>query len=114
MNNTEKIYSLLGLCNKAGKLVSGEFATEKAVKSREAKLVIISEDASDNTKKKFMDKCKFYKVQVLSFGDKENLGHAIGKDIRTSLAITDEGLAKTLLNNLLLDKQYGGNVNGEN
>lgn len=101
MNKTEKIYSLLGLCKKAGKLVSGEFATEKCITSGNARLVIISEDASDNTRKKFTDKCTYYKVPVHYFGDKEMLGHAIGKDVRTSLAITDEGLAKTLLNNLL-------------
>ena len=109
-----KIYSLLGLCTKAGKLKSGEFAVEQAIKSGQARLVIVSNDASDNTKKKFHDKCDFYKVQMLSFGDKDSLGHAVGKDVRTSLAITDEGLAKTLAKNLLSEEQYGGNVNGKN
>ena len=60
MNNEEKIYSLLGLCQKAGKLVSGEFAVEKAVKGGNAKIVIISADASENTAKKFRDKCVYY------------------------------------------------------
>lgn len=43
--------SLVGLAAKAGKVVSGEFATEKAVKSQKASLVLIAEDASENTKR---------------------------------------------------------------
>jgi ribosomal protein L7Ae-like RNA K-turn-binding protein len=41
--------SYLGLCNKAGGLVSGEAACEKAIKTGNARLVIISEDASSGT-----------------------------------------------------------------
>ena len=48
-----KILSLVGLAMKAGKVVSGEFSTEKAVKEGKASLVIVAEDASDNTKKLF-------------------------------------------------------------
>ena len=44
--------SLVGLAAKAGKVVSGEFATEKAVKTQKAFLVIIAQDASENTRKK--------------------------------------------------------------
>ena len=38
--------SLAGLAAKAGKVVSGEFATEKAVKTGKAYLVITAQDAS--------------------------------------------------------------------
>jgi len=99
--NSEKIYSLLGLCMRAGKLKSGEFATLEAIRARKAELVIVSEDASDNTKKQFSDKCSYYEVPMIFFGDKESLGHAIGKDVRTSLAITDKGFAQSLRKNLL-------------
>lgn len=53
MSNVNKVYSMLGLAMKAGKVVSGEFATDKSVKGGNAWLVIVSEDASDNTKKIF-------------------------------------------------------------
>lgn len=52
---TDRVRSLLSLAMKAGKLVSGEFLTEKAVKTGKATLVIAAEDASDNTKKMFTD-----------------------------------------------------------
>ena len=51
--NCNKVLSLIGLSTKAGKIVSGEFSTEKAVKTGKAWLVIVSAEASDNTKKKF-------------------------------------------------------------
>ena len=49
--NRNKVLGLLGLAEKAGKVRSGEFSTEKAVKSGKAGLVIVSEESSDNTKK---------------------------------------------------------------
>ena len=112
--DSNKVYSLLGLCMRAGKLKSGEFATLEAIRKGTAKLVIVSSDASENTTKQFSDKCKFYKVPIVFFGDKESLGHAIGKDVRTSLAITDTGLSESLRKNLLIEEQDGGNVNGKN
>ena len=55
--NQNKILSLIGLATKAGRTVSGEFSTEKEVKSGRAALVIVADDASDNTKKKFKNMC---------------------------------------------------------
>ncbi len=95
-----KIYSLLGLAKKAGRVVSGEFATDKSIKEGTAFLVLVSEDASDNTKKKFSNTCEFYGVPRYFFGTKDELGHAIGKEMRSSLAITDEGFAKSLIKHL--------------
>lgn len=93
---TNRILSLIGLATKAGKTVSGEFATEKETKSGGACVVIVAADASDNTKKKFQNMCEFYKVPIYFYGDKDTLGHAMGKEFRASLAITDAGFAKSL------------------
>lgn len=89
-----KILSLIGLATKAGKTASGEFCTEKEVKSGRAALVIVAGDASDNTKKKFQNMCDFYEVPIYFYKDKDTLGHAMGKQFRASLAILDEGFAK--------------------
>ena len=91
-----KIYSLLGLAMRGRNLVSGEFQTEDAVKKGSAMLVIVAEDASANTKKLFHDKCSYYEVPVYSYGTKQSLGRAIGKDQRSSLAVTDAGLAQAI------------------
>lgn len=87
---------MIGLATKAGKIVSGEFSTEKAVKSGRASVVIVSEEASDNTRKMFTNMCTYYKVPIYIFGNKGELGSAMGKEMRASLAILDEGFAKAV------------------
>ena len=93
----KKVLSLLGLSAKSGNLVSGEFSTEKAVKEHKAALVVVAEDASDNTKKSFSNMCAYYHVPMIVFADKETLGHAIGKQFRASAAVTQEGFARSIL-----------------
>lgn len=101
MKPDKSIYSMLGLATKAGKIVSGEFMTEKAVKSGTAYLVIVSEEASDNTKKMFTNMCRFYKVPLHIFGTKEELGISMGKAFRASVALTDPGFAKSIQKKLV-------------
>ncbi|MCI8797984.1 MAG: 50S ribosomal protein L7ae [Dorea sp.] len=95
-----KALSLIGLATKAGRTVSGEFCTEKEVKSGRASLVIVADDASDNTKKKFKNMCDYYHVPICFYKDKDTLGHAMGKQFRASLAILDEGFAKGIRKNM--------------
>lgn len=97
---SNKVFSLLGLATKAGRVVSGEFMTEKAVKDGKARLVIAGVDASANTKKNFRNMCEFYRVPYFEYGTKEELGHAMGKEMRASLAVTDDGFAKSLKKHL--------------
>lgn len=97
MRTFSKALSLTGLATRAGKTVSGEFASEKAVKSGNARLVLVAEDASANTKKKFSDSCRFYQVPFRTIGDRESLGKAVGKDFRATVVITDAGLAQAVL-----------------
>lgn len=89
----DKILSLIGLATRAGKTASGEFCTEKEVKTGRAALVIVAGDASENTKKKFRDMCEFYEVPIYFYKDKDTLGHAMGKEFRATLAVTDAGFA---------------------
>ena len=79
---TDRMLFLLGLARKAGAVRSGEEGCLAAIRSREAYLVIISEDASDGTSKKFHDKVR--------------LGHAMGVSPRSCMAIINEGLAELI------------------
>jgi len=97
VKTNNKILSLLGLATRSRNVVSGEFMTEKSVKSGTARLVIVAEDASDNTKKEFRDMCTFYKVPCYFYGTKEELGKSMGKEIRASLSITDDGFAGSII-----------------
>lgn len=95
---------MLGIAAKSGNVVSGEFSTEKAVKTGSAFLVIVSEEASDNTNKMFTNMTDFYEVPMYVFGTKEELGRCIGREFRASLAITDENLANAVEAKLKLCK----------
>ena len=94
---TDKALGLIGIATKARNAVSGEFMTESAVKSGSAMLVILADDASDNTKKKFSNMCEFYEVPLRIYGTKDELGRAMGKEFRASLAVTDKGLAQAVM-----------------
>ena len=100
MTVNNKILSLIGLATRAGRLVSGEFSVEKSVKSGQGKLVIVAEDASDNTKKMYQDMCSFYQTPIRIFGTKEELGRWSGKAYRASICILDEGFAKSIKNSM--------------
>lgn len=91
-----KVLSLIGIATKAGKTVSGEFSVEKSIKEGKAVLVVVAEEASDNTKKMFTNMCKYYNVPLYIYGTKDELGNAMGKLMRASMAITDEGLGRAL------------------
>ena len=97
--------SLLSLATRAGKTKSGNFQTEQAVKSGTAYLVIIAADASENTKKKFRNMCSFYDVPILFYADQDTLGHAMGKEFRTSVAVTDAGFADEIEKQLTVEEE---------
>jgi ribosomal protein L7Ae-like RNA K-turn-binding protein len=104
LDDRKRVLNLIGLATKAGKTVSGEFSTERAVKSGKAYLVIVAEEASDNTKKKFSNMCTYYQVPICMFGMKDELGRHMGKEMRASLAILDEGFARAMVKQM--------NING--
>ncbi|MDE6025365.1 MAG: ribosomal L7Ae/L30e/S12e/Gadd45 family protein [Lachnospiraceae bacterium] len=99
-NNEEKALSYISLAAKAGKLVSGSFMVEKSIVEGTSFLVIIASDASENTHKKFTNKCKFYNVPCVSFSDSDTLGHRIGKQSRITVSVTEQGLAKQVMSRL--------------
>ena len=98
-----RVLSMIGLAQKAGKTASGEFSTEKAVKTGCAALVIVSTESSDNTKKKFRNMCTYYEVPYFEFGSKEELGHATGREMRASLAVQDAGFSEAMKKQLCMN-----------
>ena len=88
-----KVLSYIGLATRARKSVSGEFSVENSVRKGKAKLVVVSEEGSENTKKKIRSLCEYYKVPLYVAYSSAELGSACGKEFRMSVAVEDEGLA---------------------
>lgn len=95
-NSNQKIYSYIGLAMRAGKVVSGDDTTLKELKKGKVSLVIVANDASDNTKKLFEDKSSYRKVEQIYFSTKVELGLSIGKSPRAVIGIKDKALANKI------------------
>lgn len=67
-----------------------------------AKLVIVSEEASERTKDKFKKLCLEYNVPLIIDGNIEELSKAIGKENKATFAVKESNLAKEI------EKIYNG------
>lgn len=97
MTPQDKQLNLLGMAVRAGRLITGEELTVKAIQRNEAKLVVVASDASDNTREKLTNKCKYYNVPLDIAFTADDISAAIGKS-RSICAFTDKGFAKSYLN----------------
>ena len=88
-----RLYNAIGLCMKAGKVQSGAFACEKAIRSGKAKLVLLENSASDATKSQYAALCEHYNIPLYRT---ETVGEAIGKPSRIVMAVTDEAFRKMI------------------
>lgn len=68
----EPIYRLLGLCMKAGRLLSGSEQIKTAVKDGKGILLILAEDSSERTKEEYIRLAKLSGITWRIFGEKEN------------------------------------------
>lgn len=88
-----KILSLLGIILRSGNLVSGDDTTLCDLKKGKIKLIIIANDASENTKKAFKDKSEYRNVPYIIEFTKEELGKSIGKSSRAVIGIKNDQFA---------------------
>ena len=94
----DKVFGMLGLARRAGKIIFGSDAAEKAVRAGKAVLVIMAEDASDRTKKLMTNKCKSFSVPLYVFSNATELGNKIGKSDISVLAVGDKNFASAIEN----------------
>ena len=91
---------MLGFATRAGKVIFGleQTAAELRKKAFGVKIVLVSSDASDGTKKKTRTKCEFYRIPLFEISlSKEELGALLGKSYTPSvIAICDEGFAREI------------------
>ncbi|SUN79624.1 ribosomal protein L7A family protein [Streptococcus milleri] len=93
--NKQKLANLLGLAQRANRIISGEELVVRAIQDGKAKLVFLANDASPNLTKKITDKSHYYKVEVSTVFSTLELSTAVGKS-RKVLAITDAGFTKKM------------------
>ena len=95
MANNKQAFAL-GLAQKAGKLVSGDFAVKAALKAGTVQLLVVAQDTAPNSKKELCYLAAQAGVLVLELLTRWELGSAIGKGQRAAAAITDSNFASML------------------
>ena len=94
----EKLLRFIGLAMKDGKLMLGDGRAVESIRSGKAKLVLISKDASDNTKKKYRNMCEYRNLKLLDiFSDRNEFGQCIGRYFAVVAAVEDDGFAKRIV-----------------
>lgn len=96
MKASEKELNMLGLCQRAGKLVSGDELVEKALKQGKVHVLICASDVSVKTLNRYQKYSQAYQVPLNTHFNKIQLSHAIGKS-RSLCGIQDRGMAKKFL-----------------
>lgn len=96
----DKIFGLIGLAKRAGKVSCGEAACKDAIRIGKSRLVLLASDASKNTEKSIENSCKYYGVYCCKAADKETLGKAVGNDFNAALSINDDGFARNIIKHI--------------
>ena len=98
----DNILRFLGLAKKAGKLALGEEPVGAAARANTCKLMLIAEDAADNTIRRSAHFAQYGNIPRLTLPySKEELGRATGRTSVALLAVTDIGFADSIAQKLL-------------
>ena len=93
----KKVDSYLGFAAKSRNLVSGYHTCLHTIKQRRMKLLILSEDLSENTVKKLSKLSEENGVPLRIYGKSEELSKATGSQERGVFGITDANFADVIL-----------------
>lgn len=93
---TDAALRMLGLCARAGRLITGEKAVVQAIRAGGCQLALLDGAASDNAVKAVAQACKTHGAPLMRT-EPLTLGDAIGKPGRMAAAITDAGMARRVM-----------------
>ncbi len=86
------IKKYIGLCMAAGGVRVGVNSSLEDVRHGKSKLVIVSKDASERSRKQILDKCAFYKIPTAdSTFTSAELGQMTGNAPASALSFTGKG-----------------------
>lgn len=98
--STTKLLNAIGLAYNSAKLIKGEKLLE-SIKKNKVKFVILATNMGASQKKKFSDKCIFYKIEFKDDAlNVEELSQACGSTTIVAIGINDSNIIKLIKNNL--------------
>ncbi len=93
----KKIDSYLGFAAKSRQLVSGYHTCFHSIKQNKLKLLILSEDISENTAKKLTKLAQEKKIPLRIYGQSDELSRVSGNQERGIFGVTDQNFADVIL-----------------
>jgi len=106
---TDAALNMLGLCARAGRLITGEKAVVQAVRAGGCHAVVLDGAAAGNAEKAVSQACRTHGVPLVRTGPMR-LGDAIGRPGRMAAAITDGRMAERVIE--LSQQDAGGSPAG--
>lgn len=94
--NQNKIATLLQFAFKAKKLSFGE-SVIVGMLSKRIHVLVLANNIADAQKKKYLDKALFYKVKVITYLSKSELGLLFNKNEVACVGVSDINMAKQIL-----------------
>lgn len=93
----KKVISYLGFAKKSGNLVSGVNTCTFSMAKGKVKLMLLSEDISENSEKKIMKEIRKHNVPYVRYGSSAELSHAVGTEGRNVFGLCDKNFAEVIL-----------------
>lgn len=93
----KNVRQYLGLGQRAGQVVSGDFVVRVKIRKKEARLIMLATDAAKQTIRDFQRFTRGTEIPVVVYGTKTQLGAALGRPPRAVVAVLDESLAERIL-----------------
>ncbi|MDF7626864.1 ribosomal L7Ae/L30e/S12e/Gadd45 family protein [Leuconostocaceae bacterium ESL0723] len=103
MTNKDSALQLLGLAQRARKLVLGTGPTLAAIRKRQVSLVCFPSDGGASQAKKVADKCAFYHIPLNQSFTKAEISQAVGAN-RSVIGIANAGFSKKIIT-LMTEKE---------
>lgn len=86
----------LGLCMRAGRIVSGQEAAVDLARAQKAAIILVDEEVSANTMKRVTDTCRTHNVPAYLM-EAGLIGRSIGRDSAMVIALRRDSMAEKLL-----------------
>ncbi len=104
----DRLLSFLGLCKRAGYLISGTDTVIRSMKEKKALLVLTASDFSENSRKNVEKAAAEYQAPLRRLTcSKDELSFALGKHCGV-ISVTDKGFADKILTMMSEDLRENG------
>lgn len=98
--NNHPVLALIGLAERAGKILHGEEPALHAIQSGTAQIVFLASDAGVNTSKRIHDKCASHNIFLYDSFTGDELAKSVGRVNRKVLSLVDKGFSRLMLSKI--------------